>query len=76
MYSERVFAIAIVGYTMYLIAVDNLHAVQKFIRSVFFFLPFGWPFDIARFFTGDIVLLVISLTIPFILFSGFFRFRL
>lgn len=76
MSSERVFGIAIVGYTTYLIAINNLYVVQKFIRSVFFFLPFGWPFDIARALTNDTFLLIFCLGIPFILFSGFFRIKL
>jgi hypothetical protein len=76
MYSERVFGIAIVGYTTYLIAIDNLYAVQSFIRSLFFFLPFGWPFDISRALTNDTFLLVFCLAVPFLLFSGFFRIKL
>ena len=76
MSSERLFGIAIVGYTIYLIAMDNIYSVKHFIRSVFFFLPFGWSFDVSRAITNDTFLLIFCIAIPFLLFSGLFRIRL
>jgi hypothetical protein len=76
MSSERVFGIAIVGYSLYLYGSKNLSEVRHLVRFIFGWLPFGWPTDLAFFFTDDTVLFSVCLIVPFILFSGFFRFKL
>jgi hypothetical protein len=74
---DRVFVIAIIGYSLYLYGSKNLLEVRHLVRYLFGWLPFGWTSDLAYFFTDDTVLFVVSLALPIILFSGIsFRIKL
>jgi len=76
MSQERVFGIAIISYTLYLVASKNLYETRHFFRFIFGWLPFNWSFELSYLFTDDTILLIVCFAVPFVLFSGFFRIRL
>lgn len=74
--SDRVFGIAILSYTLYLVASKNIYETRHFFRFIFDWLPFDLSFELSYFLSSQIVLPIICFVVPFILFSGFFRIRL
>lgn len=76
MSQERVFGIAIAGYSLYLVAADNLYQVRQIIRQFTFWLPHELSMNLSYILTDNTILLIFCMGLPFILFSGLFRIRL